>query len=263
MKRRSLTIATLASLGILGCGLAGTAGAIPIGITEFSVMLASPQLDPDPGDPTYNALQHVGIGDPSYSDFSAYGLDAVFTNGLDADNLGTASWSVTNNTGFDLGPFWLFGFLDADVDTPFWNDYGTLIDVSGTGSADTAADSWEIAEPYSGYGLTGQVLIDDLLTGALSDSNDVPSSAPEDVGLALGFAIAGLAANQVLDVRFQLSPTDIGGLQQTAASTGESFYFNGTADVRAAAVPAPGVPALLLFAPLVWWGHRRARNRRG
>lgn len=227
---------------------------LTLSLTEWSAFIASPELDPDPTDPTLNAIQQTGIGG-GIDEFSAYGLGVGFTSALDADNLGDITWWVTNGTGASLGPFWFFGFLDADIGVPFFNEYGDFVSVGGTGSGDDAPDAWEIAEPY---GLGG--LLDTLLAGSLGNVNRVPAGSEDDVALALGFQVAGLGVGETLTARFTVSTSDIGGLRQTAANSGEQVWFNGSVTVGAA--PAPGMLSLLLFAPLAAWFRRRRDSAR-
>lgn len=227
---------------------------LTLSITEWSAFIASPQLDPDPADPDLDAIQQSGVGG-GIDEFSAYGLGVGFASGRDADNLGSVTWWVTNGTGTSLGPFWFFGFLDADVGVPFFNEYGDFVSVGGTGSGDDAPDAWEIAEPY---GLGG--LLDRLLAGSLSNVNRVPVGSEDDVALGLGFRVAGLGVGETLTARFTVSASDIGGLRQTAAGSGEQVWFNGSVAVGAA--PAPGMLSLLLFAPLAAWFRRRRDSAR-
>lgn len=240
--------------GLFGALLAygASACAVTLAITEFAAFLAAPELDPDPADPSFNSIQETGIGF-GFNEFEAVGLGVEFLNALDADGLGEVSYAVSNQTGAALGTFWFFGYLDAEVGVPFFNEFGELVSVDGTGPGDPEPDSWEIAEPYAAGGL-----LDSLLAGTLSDSNGVPVGSEDDVGLALGFQIAGLGVGETLNASFQISDTDIGGLRQVSASNGEGFYLNGSVSISPADAPAPSALWLLLFAPLARLFSRRA-----
>ncbi len=221
------------------------AAASSIGIDQLSAFIASSQLDPDPTDLTLNALEDTRIGS-GLNEFQAAGLGVVFTNNLDANNLGSVTWTVTNNTGEDLTNVWFFGFLDAEIDelvNSAFNEFGALVRVNGAGSGDSAPDSWEIDEPGFSFG----DIFDNLLAGSLDNTNSVPAASPEDVSLALGFDIGDVPAGNRIIATFQISQQDIGGLSQTDPNSHVTFFFNGSVTVGPPIVsaPEPGILWLL------------------
>ncbi|ESQ13236.1 MAG TPA: IPTL-CTERM sorting domain-containing protein [Chromatiaceae bacterium] len=236
LNRIGLSIALLAHCAITH--------AASLSITEFAAFLTAAELDPDPRDSSYNSLQETGIGS-GYNEFESANLEVEFQNGLDADGFGEVSYSLTNRNTFALETFWFFGYLDADVGVPFFNEYGELIAVDGSGANDPRPDSWEIAEPYGAGGL-----LDKLLIGTLSDNNAVPLGSEDDVGLALGFEIAGLGVGDKLNASFVISENDIGGLRQVSASNGDGFSMNGSVSVvpaNARPIPTPSPWGLILL----------------
>jgi hypothetical protein len=204
-----------------------------------------------------NAVTEGGI-----NDFFDTGIQLIYTNTLDVNNLGTMTWSFTNNTGSSLENAWLGGFLDSDIDSSnntFFNEYGELVDVSGTGTADNKADSWEIDEP--GY-LFGDIYYN-LEDGYLDNFNNVDSTTPDDVSFGLGFDLGTLTNGSTWDVVFEISTLNIGGLSISDPDSGASFYWNGTATVNnnqivdVSPVPEPATLAIFVMGILTLVGIRR------
>ena len=81
-------------LTLLVAAVTFSAHAGPIDIFEFSAFLNSPDIGA-------TSLQDTQIG-AGANDFGSAGLDVVFSNSLNADNVGTVSWKITNNSGGDL-----------------------------------------------------------------------------------------------------------------------------------------------------------------
>jgi len=197
----------------------------------------------------------VHEGDASFggdgNNFTGTGLDVLYTNTLDADNLGTMTWSFTNNTGFALENAWLGGFLDIDIDSSnntFFNEYGEFVEVSGAGAGDSNPDSWEIDEPGWLFG----DIYDNLSDGYLDNSNNVDSSFPDDVSFGLGFDLGTLDSGATWDVTFEISTANIGGLSIIDPDSAATFYWNGAATVNnqtpdPVVVPEPGSIALLVM----------------
>lgn len=242
-------------LGLLVCVgtlFAGGANAGVISIQQYSGFLYSSSLGA-------TSLEHTGLG-YSYDELSPAGVTASFTSDLDAENLGTATWSFANNTGSLLTGAWFFVLLDAEIDqatNTFFNESGALSSVTGAGAGDIYADSWEIDEP--GY-LFGDVY-DHLLAGYLDNSNGVPAGAEDDVSLALGFNLGDLQEGAMVTVEMIFSRLNIGGLNHLDADSDESLFFNGTAVVQApVSVPEPGT-ALLLLTGLLFAGIARRKSR--
>lgn len=226
----------------VSCILSFSAKAGPINIYKMSMYLNSNETGPD-------SLQDNLIG-ANFDTFTA-GLDLTFSNGLDADNIGGVSWSLTNNTGADLTNVSLFGFLDADIDeatNTYFNEYGTTADLTlGGGSGDILADSFEIDEPGL---LTGDI-IDNLLAGFLDNTNALQPATADDASLALGFDIGTLLAGQSLIATFDISLTNNNGLGQVDPDSIFQFWFNGIAEVSTVnsppLTPVPEPVSILLI----------------
>lgn len=179
------------------------------------------------------------------------GSAGSFFTTLDADNLGTFGWTFTNTSGTALSNLYFLVFLDADIDrdlNTFFNEYGEFGSLALPPSAilgSIAASSWEIDEPGFLFGN----IVTNLFAGVLENSNGVPSSAPDDASLALGFFLAQLSPGQSLTVRMSISRTDIGGLRQVDPDSDFQFYFNGAAEVTnggPSPIPEPSTFALMI-----------------
>jgi hypothetical protein len=215
-----------------------SAQATSIDIYEFSVFMNAAELGASSVGETQLAFGAAGL-----NEFSATGLSFSAQNNLGTDNTGTLSWDITNNTGMDLSSTWLFGFLDAEIDTPvntFFNESGGIANfIPGSGSGDTQADSWEIDEPGYAFG----DIYNNILVGSLDNSNGIAGT--DDVSLALGFNIGELLIGEKLTVIFDLGLADNGGLLHSDSDSGMGFYFNGS--VSKVDVPEPPILTLFLF----------------
>lgn len=206
--------------GFLVLALFATAAqALPIGIYEFSGFINATELGG-------SSLQDTRFG-TGPGDFGSAGLSSSFSSGLNANNIGTITWSLTNNTGGALSNAWFFGFLDAEIDEPintFFNEYGDSSDlVLGSGASDGLADSWEIDEPGFSFGN----IYTNLLAGSLDNTNSVPSSSVDDVSLALGFNLGAIGAGDTLTFMFDISDINNGGLRHGDSQSDDTFWFNG------------------------------------
>jgi len=175
------------------------------------------------------------------------GLSVAFTNNLDANNIGSVSWVITNNTGAKLNNVEFFGFLDAEIDEPsntYFNESGDVSSlVLGSGSSDSLADSWGIGDPFF------DDIFQNLLDATLTNVNTVPAGAESDVSMALGFDIGMLNVGESFGVSFDIALTDNGGLMQfdkdSGGGQGFGFFFNGTRQDLTTPVPAPTTLSLL------------------
>jgi len=179
---------------------------------------------------------------PQVNTFESNGFGVVFDSNL-TNNLGTMTWSITNNTGGDVASSQLMGFLDADlgVETPglgvlnYFDEYGEVFG---------PLDSWEIDEPGFLFGDIYQHLQD---TGVLDNTNNVPVGSPEDVSLALGFEITNWLVGETIIATFLISEALNGqaGLGQFDTLTDDVLYFSGSVE-NIGVIPIPGSAGLML-----------------
>lgn len=217
----------------------------PTDIFEFSVYMMSTET----GSPSLRDTV-IGLGPDTFIP----GLDITFSNDLDVNNFGTMTWSLTNNTGFDLTNLSLFGFLDAEIDeviNTFFNEFGTTSDlVLGGGSGDGLADSFEIDEPGFVFG----DIIANLLAGSLDNTNAIQPALADDVSLALGFDVNTLLAGQVLTATFDISFLNNNGLGHVDPNSNFQFWYNGAIELSVTDADGDGVPDDNDFCPATAMG---------
>lgn len=228
---------------------ASAAQALPIGIYEFSGFIHATELGG-------SSLQDTRFGSGP-GEFGPAGLSSSFSSGLNANNFGTITWSLTNNTGGALSNARFFGFLDAEIDesiNTFFNEYGDSSDLLlGSGASDGLADSWEIDEPGFSFGN----IYTNLLAGSLDNTNSVPSSSVDDVSLALGFDLGTIGAGDTLTFMFDISDINNGGLRHGDSKSPDTVWFNGFL----LAVPEPETFFLVAIGLLgIALQHRKAKR---
>lgn len=194
----------------------------------------------------------------SYSDFPGSGLDVVFSNDLDADNFGSFSWTITNNStqaynGFTSSVFW-----DADI-ARYDN---SLTNETGQNLGGLTADYWEIDEP--GYG-NGD-LFWNMLDFGRGDNSNGQGSTEDDVAFSLGFELEEFGIGDVVTLTFEVSQTDTDGLYHYDPDSDWGYFFNGFMDYVSAVpvsfpdpndVSEPGTLALALIGLLGLLASRR------
>jgi hypothetical protein len=222
----------------------------PIGIYEYSAFLNSSSLGA-------TSLQDTQIG-AGYNDFGGAGLSLSFQNNLNANNLGTVTWTIQNTTGADLQNVSFFGFLDAEINEPtntFFNETGDASGLTlGSGAGDSAADSWEINDPFASN------IFNDVLDGNLANTNGL-SGTLSDVSMALGFDVGTLLAGEILTATFEISSQDNGGLLHTDSGTSDLYYWNGILSTGfATQVPAPQTLLLMIAGFAGFYAARRKVN---
>lgn len=133
------------------------------------------------------------------------GLTWSFDAALSPDSTDVLlTYSFTNESGGTFSDLRILVFLDAEIDevsNTFFNEYGEISGAAGAGRWDSNPDYWQIDEP----GFAEGTLYGNLLAGALSNSNAVPETAPDDVSMALGFALGTLRPGQSRSARVLVS----------------------------------------------------------
>ncbi len=164
---------------------------------------------------SYEAVDNDTL--PGYFDSSGFNWDTGF-----------GVISVTYEPGV-AGSYSLMGFLDHEIDeadNTFFNEYGE------SGGAAPAGLSWEIDEPGYKYG----DIYDNVLAGALDNTNAIPDSAPDDVSMALGWNFS-LFAYQWAIITFDVTdimgdvPQDEFYLAHTDPDSAASLYFHSTLQI--------------------------------
>lgn len=228
----------------LVCAVNANLGAAPIAIDYLSAFINSSDIG-------VFSIEDTQTGN-GFNEFGVSGFETTYTNNLNADNFGTFTWTITNRTGINLSNTRFFGFLDAEITEPgnsFFNEYGELVSVAGSGAGDTSADSWEIDEPGKVF---GDIYENILYDGMLDNLNNVPLGLEDDVSLALGFDIGEFLIDQTLLAIFTISNQNIGGLRHVDPNSMTSFYFNGTAELLTMEVPEPNSLFLLALGLLMY-----------
>jgi hypothetical protein len=181
------------------------------------------------------------------------------------DNLGSFSFSFTNNTGNLLNNATFTLFLDLDIDrddNTFFNEYGDFISFFQPFNAplnSIAFSAWEIDEPD--YAI-GNIYANSLI-GDLEDDNAIlPSGNANDVAHALLFQVAQLALGQTFTATGTISLTDAAGLAHIDPTSNVTLYINGFATLSPTnqnEVPEPTTAALV--AASLAFLYRRSNNR--
>jgi hypothetical protein len=152
------------------------------------------------------------------------------------------SWPAIAITFTGTGAHNSLFYFDIEIDelaNTFFNEY------AGTGGARAAGQSWEIDEP--GY-VFGDIYTN-FTNGTLDNGNGVPSTAPDDVAMALGWNFI-LAAGETATVVYRLSdtaPTSSFYLKQTDPDSQADIYFYSTLDIRGGGEPIPEPGTLMLL----------------
>lgn len=136
--------------------------------------------------------------------------------------------------------FTFVSFVDAEIDealNTFFDEYAE------TAGALAPGQSFEVDEPGFAFG----DIFDNARAAQLDGTNAVPSSAPEDVSMALAFTILNLAPGQTARFELMLSEDgdSLGGFairQRDADARSDTMItFSGVASI----VPEPGTAALI------------------
>ncbi|MFO0953615.1 MAG: PEP-CTERM sorting domain-containing protein [Isosphaeraceae bacterium] len=179
---------------------------------------------------------------------------------LDANNL-QLDYTYRNVSGSLITGLKLFYYIDPDIAVPGATAPADFATVAGAPGSPPFAASYQVGDPQL------STIFTNLLAGTLSNTNDVPSTSPGDVSMALGFNIGNLAAGATATLRVLLSDNGRslpGGLVLTErnnapAASGDVLTVSGLASV---AVPEPSPLALAGLAALVGLAARRLRRSR-
>lgn len=164
----------------------------------------------------------------------------------------TLNYQISNNTGATLTGVQSLFFINADIDADFTDEFATILGapISQTFQADDPT-----------FGTIGV----NLANGTLSNTNNVPSTSPNDVSLALGFSVGTLLPGESVSALIFLSDSNafLAGLrlvQQDVVLT-DTLIASGSFMI----VPEPGALILLGLGSVVMLAGRRVthgRNRR-
>ena len=180
--------------------------------------------------------------------------DEMPVTGELTDGLGTLSWS----TG-DAGNHSFLAFfdhqIDADINT-FFNEYGDAGGLPESGQEDggTWLQSWEIDEPGWVFG----DIYNNVLNGALDNTNGVPSGSEDDVSMALGWGFTlneGYRATIDLFIR-DTAPEAGFYMAHCDPDSNAAVYVSG--DINYEPVPEPGTIVLVSLG-LIMLGFGRKR----
>lgn len=148
-------------------------------------------------------------------------------------------------------------FLDHEIDeaiNTFFNEYGS----TSSGGA-SAGQSWEIDEPGFRLVNPGDIFAN-FGAGPLDGSNGVPSTAPDDVSMAMAWDFL-LGVGETATVNFLLSLTAPGSgfyLAQTDPDSQLSVYFSSAMSIRTDGQQLePASAALAGLALLAAWATGR------
>lgn len=197
------------------------------------------------------SVADMQVGDP-INNFGTQGLGIGYVDNLDADNLGTVTWSIENTSGQAIDDFSIFSYLNADIDfdtNTFFNEHAEYV-------GNTTANSYEIDEPGYVFG----DIYDNLLEGQLDGTNATPSSAPEDVSFALGFDLGRFEISEIIQVTVEISLADIGGIMHADADSDFAFFFNTSFTRTVASVSEPAQLGLLGLGLLGLFASRRSQK---
>lgn len=203
--------------------------------------------------------------DSNSTPIASFTLAQADVSQLGANNLGSFSFSFTNNTGTLLNNATFTLFIDLDIDrddNTFFNEYGNFISFFQPFNAPLNSipfSAWEIDEP--GY-VFGNIYTNSQ-NGAPDISNALPTTgSPDDVSHALLFQVAQLALGQTFTATGTISLSDAAGLAHIDPTSNITLYINGFATLTPTnqnEVPEP-IPAALVTASLAFL-YRRSKNR--
>ncbi len=187
------------------------------------------------------------------------GLKFGFSATVSPDQLDlTLNYSFLNQSGTTLPEMWFSVFVDADIDSDFF-DYEAGRTVGAFNPVAGQPSGWEIDEPGYEFG----DIWDNLKLGQLDNTNAVPGRYPDDVSMALSFNLGSLLPGRTAQVSVLLSEAGHGasnfGLQQydPYGDRPDTLTLSGTAVV----VPEPASWVLAAAGLLGLFACRQHRRR--
>jgi hypothetical protein len=184
------------------------------------------------------------------------GLSVTFASILSADATDLRLVYDVTNVGVDaLAQVRFVSFFDAEIDETLNTFFDEFAETHGVLAP---AQGFEVDEPGFVFG----DILDNARAADLDDTNAVPEGAPDDVSMALAFAIANLAPGQT--ARFELLVSEDGDsigsfalrqLDVDPRSSATSITFSGVASI----VPEPST-ALLIALGAAALALRRGRR---
>ena len=167
-------------------------------------------------------------------------LALAFSSVLSVDTTDlTLRYDVTN-TGAAPAALTFVSFFDAEIDettNTFFNEYAE------TDGTPASGQSWEIDEPGYVFG----DIYEHAQAGALDGTNGVGIGAPDDVSMAIAFAVASLAPGQTARFEFLLSEDGdaLGGFRLRQRDIDPASTTLITYSGAASIVPEPGTALLV------------------
>ncbi len=172
------------------------------------------------------------------------------TGTLNPSGLGTLTWSSSA-----AGSHTFIAMFDYDIDkdtNTFFNEYGA------TGGLPATGQSWEIDEPGYVFG----TIYNNVMVGALDNTNGVPAGSEEDVSMAMGWnfeliagqtAVITLSISDVLPSGFYLTHADPGWYidplsgDVIQAGAPYTFYFSSNLTIVDGNTPPVPEPATMFL----------------
>jgi hypothetical protein len=188
------------------------------------------------------------IDGTTYENFAGDSMPTAGTL-VPTSDLGTLTW--TSNI---TGPHTFIAYFDYEIDEPtntYFNEYGSVYGSPAPGQ------SWEIDEPGWVFG----DIYANVLAGSLDNTNAVPSSAPDDVSMAMGwnFTLDPLYASATITlVLSDIIPASGFYLSHTDPESNDCTVYYSSA-LRMNPMPEPATLILFLFGLTGFFGIQGKR----
>lgn len=155
------------------------------------------------------------------------------------------SYEILNTGASIVSGLGFLSFVDAEIAEPttsFFNEFATVTGAPATGQG------FEIDEPGYAFG----DIHDNLRAGLLDGTNAVGAGAPDDVSMAVSFALGDLAPGDLARIVISLSEDGdivgpLGLVQQDPRATGTRLSYSGRSEIVRSGSPIPEPRSALLF----------------